>query len=680
MILIRMTVSDFGVFRGEHTIDLSPRNHRPIILFGGKNGAGKSTLLEAIRLCLYGPGALGGSVGKEEYLHFLASKIHNNPNALIQPSFASILVEFQYSHSFGLATYKVTRAWERRNGSKASELLTIERNGKPLEEVEAESWQDFIRELIPPGVSQLFFFDGEKIQQLAEDTTDQQALADAIKSLLGIDIVERLQADLRLHVSKLAKPDRNAAQISEIRDLETTIRRVRDKLSKLQQQRSEQEKKIQGIRAKLDQAEKQFASQGGSFARNRDNLVQQEGVLKERIARLDEAVRQFSAGLLPFALVPDLCSRLKAQLSVEERAAQIKSGQALLVDARAELTKRLNRGLLFSELPQIPEKAMSQIEARIARALRQPLRVDQLETPPSIHQLSETAARQVLGWIEQATTDLRDKINSVADDLERAHRELHKVADALRRIPTDDVLRPILEDIHGLNEKLVNASTEALLKDQAIKELELQLNESERHHGYLAQKFAAAAKHSGKLHLLPRVQNTLDEYRTKLIEKKVNQLQGAVTECFNLLCRKKDTLRTIRIDAKTFSISLCDRQNRPLQKAQLSAGEKQIYAVSMLWALAKTSGRPLPIVIDTPLARLDSDHRRLLIEHYFPTASHQVIILSTDTEVDQLYFDQLRPAIARVYHLDYDQGAGSTAIKQGYFWRERDEAYKAASN
>jgi transcriptional regulator with XRE-family HTH domain len=140
------------------------------------------------------------------------------------------------------------------------------------------------------------------------------------------------------------------------------------------------------------------------------------------------------------------------------------------------------------------------------------------------------------------------------------------------------------------------------------------------------------------------------------------------------------TLRTIRIDAKTFSISLCDRQNRPLQKAQLSAGEKQIYAVSMLWALAKTSGRPLPIVIDTPLARLDSDHRRLLIEHYFPTASHQVIILSTDTEVDQLYFDQLRPAIARVYHLDYDQGAGSTAIKQGYFWRERDEAYKAASN
>src|SRR6266436_3273237 len=251
MILARLTITDFGVFHGEHSIDLSPRNHRPIILFGGKNGAGKSTVLEAIRLCLYGPGALGVAVSKEEYLHFLASKIHTNPNALIQPSFASILVEFQYSHSFGLATYKVTRAWEKRNGNKLSETLSIERNGKTLEEVEAENWQDFIRELIPPGVSQLFFFDGEKIQQLAEDTTDQQALADAIKALLGVDIVERLQADLRIHLSRLAKPGRNTSQLSEVRDLEKMIDRLKHKLLKLRQQRADQEAQLQEVNGEI---------------------------------------------------------------------------------------------------------------------------------------------------------------------------------------------------------------------------------------------------------------------------------------------------------------------------------------------------------------------------------------------------------------------------------------------
>lgn len=680
MILTRLTLNDFGVFHGQHAIDLSPRNHRPIILFGGKNGAGKSTVLEAVRLCLYGPGALGMAVGKEEYLSYLSSKIHTNPTALIQPSFASIVVEFQYSHNSGTATYRVTRAWERRNANKISETLSVDRDGKPLEDIEAENWQDFIRELIPVGVSQLFFFDGEKIQQLAEDTTDQQALADAIKSLLGIDIVERLQADLRLHVSRLAKPNANAAKLSEIRTLETAIGKIKTKINRLRQQRAEEEKRIHAIKAKLERAEKEFASQGGAFARNRDTLVQQEGVLKERISQLEEGVRQSSAGLLPFTLVPGLCARLKAQLIAEERSTQIKAGQALLLDAKTELTKRLDGRKLFSALPRLPDDAVGMIKTRIANALREPLRLDKLETSPTVHDCSEATSRQLVSWIDQASTEIKDKIRSLADDLERAHRDLHKVADALRKVPSDDVLGPILEEIHSLNERLVRSSTEALLKDETLKQLEIELAESERHHGYLAQKLAAAARQSGKVQLLPRIQTTLDEYRTKLLERKVSQLQSAVTECFNLLCRKKDILRTIRIDAKTFSISLCDRQNRPLQKAQLSAGEKQIYAVSMLWALAKTSGRPLPIVIDTPLARLDSEHRKLLIDHYFPLASHQVIVLSTDTEVDQLYFDELRPAIARVYHLDYDQSQSSTSIKHGYFWKERDEAYKAASN
>jgi len=88
----------------------------------------------------------------------------------------------------------------------------------------------------------------------------------------------------------------------------------------------------------------------------------------------------------------------------------------------------------------------------------------------------------------------------------------------------------------------------------------------------------------------------------------------------------------------------------------------------------------VPVVIDTPLARLDSDHRRLLVENYFPFASHQVVLLSTDTEVDQVYFDALKPAVARAYHLDYDQTEFTTAVKQGYFWKEHDEAFKVAAH
>jgi DNA sulfur modification protein DndD len=97
-------------------------------------------------------------------------------------------------------------------------------------------------------------------------------------------------------------------------------------------------------------------------------------------------------------------------------------------------------------------------------------------------------------------------------------------------------------------------------------------------------------------------------------------------------------------------------------------GEKQIFAMAMLWGLTRASARPLPAVIDTPMARLDATHRRHLVERYFPHASHQVVILSTDTEVDRHYYQLLQPFIARAYHLDYDEARKATVGREGYFW------------
>jgi len=680
MILVRLTVNDFGVFGGPHDFDLSPKNRKPIVLFGGKNGAGKSTLLEALRLCLYGSGALGAAIARDDYLQFLGTRIHGNPNALIQPTFASLQVEFQYSHADGLATYVVTRSWERRSSNKVSELLTIERNGRALEDIEAEHWQDFIRELIPPGVSQLFFFDGEKIQQLAEDTTDQLALSDAVKSLLGVDIVERLQADLHNHLARLNKPEARNSCLRQIRDLEKSIGHIQRKLLKLRERRTGIETTLQQLRAEIERTEGSLAASGGAFARNRDHLLHQEATLKERIKQLEDLVRQHCAGLLPFTLVPALCDRLKQQLLREEEATRIEAGQTLVKAAKREILKRLEPDILWSGQEGVSDETKQYLHSRIRRALGSPLNVEQLEKVPLVHQLSDSTARNLLAWIEQAASDVAPALKATDEELERTYRELHKVAESLGKIPTDEVIKPILESLRGLNERLVRVSAEGLLKDQSIKDAEAEVKDAERRHGQLAQKLAGDAKYSGKLRLLPRVQAALDEYRSRLIEKKIAQLEEAVTHSFNLLCRKKDSLRTIRIDPKNFSITLCDRQGRPLPKSQLSAGEKQIYAISMLWALGKTSGRPLPVVIDTPLARLDSDHRRLLVENYFPFASHQVMLLSTDTEVDQVYFDALKPAVARAYHLDYDQREFTTTIKQGYFWKERDEAFKVAAH
>ena len=165
----------------------------------------------------------------------------------------------------------------------------------------------------------------------------------------------------------------------------------------------------------------------------------------------------------------------------------------------------------------------------------------------------------------------------------------------------------------------------------------------------------------------------MDSYINKITNRKLEQLNHAVLAKYSLLSRKTDTVKSISIDPKTFNISLSDASGNKIPKDELSAGEKQIFAVSMLWALASTSGRLLPVVIDTPLGRLDSSHRSNLINNYFPFASHQIIILSTDTEVDKNLYKKLSPHISHAYLLKYDKCEKVTKTSQGYFWENRHE-------
>ena len=680
MILTKLTLTNFGVFRGRQTVQLAPRPSRPIILFGGKNGSGKSTLFEAIRVCLYGSNALGARVSKEAYLSYLDGKIHTNPNLLIQPTFASVTIEFQYADVEALYMYTVTRSWERRDSQKIVEHLEVQRDGKPLDDLSAEHWQDFVRELIPPGVSQLFFFDGEKIQQLAEDTSDQQTLADAIKSLLGLDITERLQTDLGLYLSRQIKPSRNGQFAQEVEELQQEIENVGQELNDFRRMREKHETRLVELRTEITRVEAKVTAEGGSFARDRTDLLQHKARVKTHISHHEDAVRELCAGLLPFALVPKLCFQLKAQLMREEQAARAEAGQTLLQSAKEEVLQRVETHDFWSDLPQMSEGLKREIRDRLTQAIREPLRVEQTEPVDIIHQMSTQNQRQLLSWIDQATFDIPKASQLLSERLESLYRDLHRTEERLRKIPAEDVLKPLIEEIHGLHQEMAQVGKWALVKDEEIKAAESKLNELQRRFTQATEKLAAQAMQTSRIQLAHRVQEVLDEYQANLIEKKVTQLQGAVSECFNTLCRKKDSLRRIIVNPKDFSVTLYDRQNRPLPKMQLSAGEKQIYAISMLWALAKTSGRPLPIIVDTPLARLDSDHRKLLVQHYFPAASYQVLLLSTDTEVDQSYFAELRRDIAHAYRLDFDPVEHGTTMTPGYFWKHADEAHQTTSH
>ena len=168
-----------------------------------------------------------------------------------------------------------------------------------------------------------------------------------------------------------------------------------------------------------------------------------------------------------------------------------------------------------------------------------------------------------------------------------------------------------------------------------------------------------------------RVRATLDAFRRKVIERHVRRIEHLVLESYQQLLRKSALVTRLSIDPDTLSLTLYGRDGNVLSAERLSAGERQLLAIALLWGLAKASGRPLPTAIDTPLGRLDSGHRMHLVERYLPFASHQVLLLSTDEEIAGEYLKRLNPWIGRTYQLSYDDEAGETQIRPGYFKARR---------
>ncbi len=166
----------------------------------------------------------------------------------------------------------------------------------------------------------------------------------------------------------------------------------------------------------------------------------------------------------------------------------------------------------------------------------------------------------------------------------------------------------------------------------------------------------------------------MQEFLARATERKIERLSDLITDSFRFLLRKQTMVERIHIEPTTFAITLFNDSGQALPKQRLSEGEKQLFAISVLWGLARASAHPLPAIIDTPMARLDAGHRSHLVERYFPHASHQVIILSTDTEVDRHYYNTLLPHIARAYHLCYEEDTRATHGEEGYFWRESPDS------
>lgn len=261
---------------------------------------------------------------------------------------ASIEIEFDYGDHDGLRTYVALRSWERRAAGGVTETFQLSCDGTAITDVDAIHWQDFIRELIPIGVSDLFFFDGEKVQLLAEDASDRLTLSEAVKNLLGTDIIEKLNADVSIYRTRAVQGIAEDANAPDLDVLSTSVEVLRNRLQGAIQVASESATSVETLRSEVHASEQKLQEQGGAYAKNRGRLEERKRQIAARVGALETIIRDRAQGLLPVALAPKLLRATLEQLSGEQDLrfkcvldeAMEKAAKSTLAQLRKVQTKR----------------------------------------------------------------------------------------------------------------------------------------------------------------------------------------------------------------------------------------------------------------------------------------------------------------------------------------------------
>lgn len=661
MILDKLILRNFGLFGGEQVFELAPVCSRgkqlPITLVGGINGGGKTTLLDAVQLVLYGNRARCSKRSEKPYEQFLRESIHHGAS---RTEGAAVQLSFRYVSDNREHCYEVSRSWSD-SGGRVRERVQVSKDDA-LDGWMSDNWSQLVEELIPHGIAQLCFFDAEKIRFLAEDETSTQALGDAIKSLLGLDLAERLIADAIVLEGRIAKRACKSPELQQLQSWEDEFNSKQSEIDRVVQEIGTLENPRLAAQDRLRSVEEQFARMGGGHWEHRTSLKRRQSELEGARNDSEQELVDLAATDLPLVLIAGLVDDVAKQADRE----RLQSDRDIVTRLLKERDQEL---LAFLKTCRVTAK----LRTAVAEFLESDLgnRSGSEEVDRRLR-LSDAGQRLLDHLRLDGFAVKQNAAKGLLDRLNVARLELEEVQRSIAAAPQEDTLR-------GIAELLKSASTELALLEQRLGKLERQLVSLRAERDVLQKQIQAIrrklideeirSEEDARLaSLVKRTQERMKDFLRLATTRKISRLSEFITESFRYLLRKQTLIQRVSIDPETFAITLHDDTGRSVAKERLSEGEKQIFAVSVLWGLSRASARPLPTIIDTPMARLDAKHRDQLVERYFPHASHQVIVLSTDTEVERRYFQALQPHIARAYHLNYDEMQKITVAERGYFW------------
>lgn len=667
MKICNITLCNFKNFRGEHKIDMTLSNdekQKNIILIGGLNGAGKTTIVEAVKLCLFGKRFNGSMLSRENYYNYILlgknkSSVKYNDNRFF------IQIEIDIDDIYPTYSITLKREWEIKNGKVYGENFTIYRDGMPLEIIPQDYWEDYIISLIPPYVSDYFFFDGERVKELASGNKQEEILKESIRDLIGLKLYENLTADLDALTNKIKRRNISSSELEEkIKEKENELSIVNKDINRIESDINGKFCEVAKLHDFEKSVEKELRRKAGAFARERKKNENKLLQLKKELGELNNEIRKICSEVLPFVIASDICKDLLNQLKKEKRLKESIASKHILQEVNKTFMKKLE---LSKKLTKLSEKQLNTIITETNNIFSEMFKeIDNESQEFLIHDLTSSETDFIESFINKIEEFGKKKLNKILKIREENLLRAKKIKGKLRQVADESFVKEYIEELVSIRTKIeLNEKNIRTLKNESLllKENKIKIEEVI---GKLEEDIVCIEEDACKIDISLRIKDSIKEFNDIVISSKTEELEKLITNMYRKLANKDDMVKEIRIDRKTFSNTLIDFDNKVVNKDNISAGEKEIYALSVLWGLSKISNRKLPLIFDSPLAKLDKSHVENITEHFFPNAGDQVIILSHNREIDKELFKKLKSHISKTYTLSLSE---ENKINSGYFFK-----------
>jgi DNA sulfur modification protein DndD len=634
----QISIENFGPFLEQQKFDLSVRTGRPVILVKALNGSGKTTLLTALQIGLYGYKAINTS-RRSEYEQLISGLQRRDA---IGPARIEMHISIEVGSYQQLLT--IRREWVIRDVG-FREIFKVFCDG--AEDLTlADEWDDFINGILPVELVHLFLFDGEKIEALANPERLPALLRRATEVFLGLGGIDTLANDLKA-LERRAGGKRTLAE--EASDAQKQAEQFGKQLEDVNQRIAILTQRRAQARNDLDDAQRTLESFSIEAQREGLSSYQRAAELKANVDRCKEQHRQAQSSwvaaledpVLPLRYLTSLWGRYKELWEQEQQGKR----SALLADEFSKRDQRILETLAKNGFPS---------HTAIANLLAEDLKKI---SPEELRESILLPGGDPAG-VEVCLQQAEVRLKQAKYTLDLAQSEADKATQSVEKIPAQEQLLGVFETMQRHTQSVSNAS---LLLQEISKSLdEAYVSQSHIDSRYKSawQRVRSELKESSfqlkALEAADRAKQTLAVFRDKLLASKAQWLSDMITTEFKLLLRKRNFISRVVVEPKTYSVSIADSSGHMLPMERLSAGERQILAIAVLSALIRERKGRFPVVVDTPLARLDRSHREALVDNFFAKISHQVMVLSTDEEVEGTVYSALERHTNREYDVVFD--------------------------